>query len=608
MLKLKVIYETVYHPDQFISPIFTRPKKDGEFRMILNLKELNKYVKYFHFKMDTFEIALKLVKQNSFMAVVDQRHAYYSVPIASEHRKYLRFRWKGKIYEFSCLPNGLACAPRYFTKLTKPIYAKLRQMGHTNSGYIDDSLLIADSEVECVQNVEDTVSVMTGVGFIIHSEKSGFKPSQDVGFLGKRINSKEMIVYLPEETKMKIKKECMCLQNQNMASIRVVARVVGLLVSTFSAVEFGPLHYRVLEKHKIDALKSAKGNFDAPMTISDDMKSELQWWVYNLPNQIRKISHGNPNLVIVTDASLSGWGAHCGNQKIGGRWAHEELNNHINFLELLAIFLGLKSFCRNCTENSHVQVKTDNTTAKSYINAMGGIKSPECNMLAKKIWQWCIDRNIWLSAAYTPGSENPADFESRNYKENTEWKIDENVLKEVFTIWGKPNIDLFASRLNKQIDRYASWHPDPEAEIIDAFSCDWSELYFYAFPPFSLIPRFLAKLRQGGECILITPVWTTQNWFPSLMELMIDTPRLLPKGKNLLHLPGTQKVHPLCDKMVLMACRLSGEPLKTETYQRGLPTSSWRLGDLEQKSNTRPTLKSGFHTVIKGKLITFKQI
>ena len=286
---------------------------------------------------------------------------------------------------------------------------------------------------------------------------------------------------------------------------------------------------------------------------------------------------------------MSGWGAHCGDQKIGGRWSCEESNNHINYLELLAIFLGLKSFCRNCTESTHVQVKTDNTTAKSYINAMGGVKSPECNTLAKQIWQWCIDRNIWLSAAYIPGSDNQADFESRHYKENTEWKLDDNVVQEVFSIWGKPNIDLFASRLNKQIDRYASWHPDPEAEIVDEFSCDWAELYFYAFPPFGLIPRFLAKLRHNrGECILITPVWTTQNWFPSLMELMIDTPRLLPRGENLLQLPGTQKVHPLSNKMVLMACRLSGEPLRTETYQKGLPTSPWRLGDLGQRSNTRP--------------------
>ena len=42
--------------------VFIVPKKDGEYRMILNLKELNQYIEYHHFKMDTFESVLKLVK------------------------------------------------------------------------------------------------------------------------------------------------------------------------------------------------------------------------------------------------------------------------------------------------------------------------------------------------------------------------------------------------------------------------------------------------------------------------------------------------------------------------------------------------------------------
>ena len=147
--EMGVIEEVKSQEGQFISPIFTKQKKDGEYRMILNLKELNTSVEYHHFKMDTFEIALNLVKRNCYMASCDLRHAYYSVPIFKEQRKFLRFISKGKIYEFTCFPNGLALAPRKFTKLLKPVYAKLRQMGHSNSGYIDDSLLLADTIPEC---------------------------------------------------------------------------------------------------------------------------------------------------------------------------------------------------------------------------------------------------------------------------------------------------------------------------------------------------------------------------------------------------------------------------------------------------------------------------
>ena len=109
----------------FISTIFVRPKKDGTFRMILNLKQLNEFVSYYHFKMDTIQTALKLMRPGCFMASVDLKDAYYSVPIALEDRKYLKFEWQGSYFQYTCLPNGLACAPRLFTKILKPVSSQI---------------------------------------------------------------------------------------------------------------------------------------------------------------------------------------------------------------------------------------------------------------------------------------------------------------------------------------------------------------------------------------------------------------------------------------------------------------------------------------------------
>ena len=71
---------------------------------------------------------------------------------------------------------------------------------------------------------------------------------------------------------------------------------------------YGPLFYRDLEMAKTEALKSNRGNYDSTMVLSDDMKSELQWWVDNLETATCPISNGNPDIVIDTDASLIGWG------------------------------------------------------------------------------------------------------------------------------------------------------------------------------------------------------------------------------------------------------------------------------------------------------------
>ncbi|CAG2190554.1 unnamed protein product [Mytilus edulis] len=296
--KLGVIVEVKFDTDQYISPIFTVPKKNtNEHRVILNLKELNKFIIPHHFKMDTFEMALKLVKPNCFFSSIDLRHAYYSVPIAEEHQKLLRFIWKNTIFQYTCLPNGLLSAPRIFTKLMKPVFATLRQFGYMNVAYIDDSLLLGDTEDECIENVQNTNDLMEWLGFIIHERKSVFKPAKQIVFLGNIIDSVSMTVVLPKEKVEKIVLECQNLIKKNVASIRLVAHVIGLLISTLSAVDFGHLYYRNLEIEKIQALKFSFGNFDQNMTITFAMKADLKWWVENLHCQKRVINRKNPDFL-----------------------------------------------------------------------------------------------------------------------------------------------------------------------------------------------------------------------------------------------------------------------------------------------------------------------
>ena len=73
---------------------------------------------------------------------------------------------------------------------------------------------------------------------------------------------------------------------------------------------------------------------------------------------------------------------------------------------------------------------------------------------------------------------------------------------------------------------------------IDAFNIDWSDLKFYAFPLFSVIPGVLSKLKQdSGEGIIVVPFWTTQVWYPFMLKMLVSTPILLSSRKWLLVLP-----------------------------------------------------------------------
>ena len=114
ILEKNVIILSEHEYGEYISSIFTRPKKHGGHRMILNLSKLNDYIEYHHFKMDTLDMAPIFVSPNSYMASIDMSDAYYAVAIDQHDQKYLKFIWKGKLYQFVALPNGLGSGPRLF--------------------------------------------------------------------------------------------------------------------------------------------------------------------------------------------------------------------------------------------------------------------------------------------------------------------------------------------------------------------------------------------------------------------------------------------------------------------------------------------------------------
>ncbi|CAB4013926.1 Hypothetical predicted protein, partial [Paramuricea clavata] len=260
LLMKGLIEPTNQESGEFISTIFLRPKKDGTFRVILNLKRLNEFVEYHHFKMDTIYTAIHLMKQGCFMASIDLQDAYYTVPVCPNHRKYLKFSWRGQLYQYSCLPNGLASAPRIFTKILKPVYASLRNKGHISFAYIDDSYLQDDNFEGCKTNVHDTTTMFDSLGFIPPSDQ---------------------------------------------------------------------LFYRALERDKTQALKLQKGNYAANMTLSQDALADLRWWIYNIETSSKPVLASQPDMVIQSDASLLGWGAHSDGKHAGGPWGETEAKKNI---------------------------------------------------------------------------------------------------------------------------------------------------------------------------------------------------------------------------------------------------------------------------------------
>ena len=603
MLKKAVKEKVTASEQQFVSNIFTRDKTDETLRIILDLNEFNENVVYRHFKMDSLSTAINLMFKDCFMASIDWKDAYYSVPIHPADRDFLVFEWQGQWYRFTCYPNGLSSAPRNFTKITKVLFSELRKLGHISTSYIDDCLLIAPSIAECKDNIHDTVMMSENTGFIVHPVKSILEPTKLITYLGFWLNSSTMTVKLTNEKATKLKLACQTLLDKNLVTIKHLASVVGLMVASFPGVQYGQLFYRSLDNFKTKALKRARGEYSAKTKLPEICVGDLKWWIENILEQNKSIETPQPHYCFETDASNGGWGGvmitKTGKQKTGGHWDQNEAEMHINYLELLAAWFTVKCFCRD-VQDCHIKIMSDNTTTVAYLNHMGGTKEP-CNTLAREIWQWCHQNNNWITSAHLPGKLNiDADAESRSIHDNMEWKLNPSLFQKICKKWQTPDIDLFANRLNAQIDTYCSWKPDPGALAIDALTENWSEWFFYAFPPFNMVRVILRKIEQdNAEGIIVVPYWPTQNWFAKFTRMCINDPVILfSRDQPTLQHPWRPETQ--LPQTRLLAAHVSGHHLSNTRFPRRPETYSWRRGDRQLTNSMGGTSANGVNFVING--------
>ena len=138
------------------------------------------------------------------------------------------------MYQFVGMPNGLACAPRIFTKILTPVYANLREWGHECFPHINDSFEVGDSWESCRDSVVRLCESLDDLGFVIHREKSVLDPQTKLVFLGLELDSQTMTVALPQDKRDKLWRAIHDLLDKRRARIRevkVILSISAILVS-----------------------------------------------------------------------------------------------------------------------------------------------------------------------------------------------------------------------------------------------------------------------------------------------------------------------------------------------------------------------------------------
>ena len=170
-------------------------------------------------------------------------------------------------------------------------------MGHESCDYIDDTLLIGRTAQECADNVQARTALTQSLGFTINTNKSLLTPTQEIVFLGFKLNSANMTISIPstkvESTLTAIRK----LLEMKTPKIRDVASIIGLLVS------YGPMYRRTIENEKNKSLAENNGDFESKMVLSNQAIEDLHWWSRTLPSSAAPMHRHTPDYIVETDAS-----------------------------------------------------------------------------------------------------------------------------------------------------------------------------------------------------------------------------------------------------------------------------------------------------------------
>ena len=454
MLQKNAITEVPPNSPGFYSNVFLVRKASGGWRPVIDLKNLNAHIHAPHFRMFTASSVLSSVRKGCYVFKIDLQDAYLHVPIHPGSRKYPRFAFENKVYQFRVLPFGLNTAPQVFTRLGHTVTGYLHRQGISVIPYLDDWLIHHPDRQVLLRQL-----------------------TQDLQFLWIRLCLDLGEASLPESKAWEIVARTRYLSSLQVLTYSQVSQLLGSLNWASGLILLGRLYLRPLQRHfhslgLIDRFMLPRRS--DPLVLANLLRhwQDLGFLTSGIPIRTFQVE-----FTIFTDASTQGWGAHIGDSQILGIWTHTDRKLHISCLELKAVVSALKHWAP-VLQGRQVMISTDNLTVVSYIKKQGGTRSPTLLRLTVELLLWLEAQNIIIvRARHIPGCLNVihvADHPSRpNQPIPTEWSLHPEIVKRIFGLWGTPEVDMFATVSNSHLLWFMSPIPEPLALAVDALSQDW---------------------------------------------------------------------------------------------------------------------------------------
>ncbi|KAL0159398.1 hypothetical protein M9458_043123, partial [Cirrhinus mrigala] len=373
----------------------------------------------------------------------------------------------------------------------------LRQRGIHILNYLDDWLVLAQSEVELLSHRSLLLSHLECLGLKINLAKSTLHPSRRISFLGAFFDLTQMRAIVSQIELWQYSGSSFKIgASQNISEN---ARPYGLSIPS---VKVRPTSYAAPS-----LLAETTGSISCVVVDQACVETLIPW------KNLQWMERGMPlgmvcrRKVVMTDATNTGWVALYDGKPAFSLWTKAQEGIHINCLVMLAVCRGLQFFLPDL-KGHHVLVRSDSMTV---IGGPSGVSSaqplftegnartrqaePGCGYaITKQCFLWGLD------ASSTGGPEHLG--------------------------------DLWQGGDNSHCPMYYSKDRD-----------DW--LLLYAFPLTSFIPEVLKRVReQKHKLLLVAPLWRNQHWFLDLGQLLVAAPWPIPLRRDLLSQANGTIWHP----------------------------------------------------------------
>ena len=365
-------------------------------------------------------------------------------------------------------------------------------------------------------------------------------------------------------------------QSTNSVFVRDLCHIINRLTASIQAVLPAPLQYRNLQKVKNLSFSQTQG-FNASVT---DLRKELSCWMDNLDSwNGRSVQIPHPDMTLETDASLPGWGAVKDKISTNDLWFILEIALNINILELKAGEFVVKNFASS-TRNIHIHLRMGNKTTVHQQD--GGTWSFALTQQDCQLWQWCLQKEITLSAEYLPEIDNCT----------AECKLNKEVFFCIISIMGSCSVNVCnmpksQAQTVRQLKTgsICSSHRCPDAQLERKRSL--------CLPTILPDREMSAEGARGGGNIAAHSThveYTAMVQYPVLLDLLITHPLLLLRKSDLL-MDIFDQSYPGYD-LQLAAWKISGVNTKVWAYQE-LPALSRQVEQRHQCSLPVSLVKVG---------------